>query len=354
MKGKQALSLVLTLALALALTACGGAASSVAAASPAPSVPKAAASLPGGPVTVTDQAGREVTIEGDVERIVSCYYISSSACIALGLKDRMVGIEAKAGERPIYQMAAPELMQLPSVGSAREFNMEACIELAPDLVLLPKRLQDNAETMAGLGIPVLLVSPESHEDLVEMIRLIGAATGTRQAADALIAYYSTELQAIADLAAGTETRPSVYMGGNSSYLSTAPTGMYQATLIEAAGGANAAADIEGDNWTDVSYEQLLEMNPDVILIPAEASYTRDELIADPQLAGLTAVAGGAVYQMPSDFEAWDSPVPSCVLGIKWALAVLHPEVYTMEEMRQDAAAFYAEFYGAEIDTALIG
>lgn len=46
-------------------------------------------------VTVTDQLGREVTIEGDVEKIVSTYYITSSLLIALGAKDNVVGIEAK-------------------------------------------------------------------------------------------------------------------------------------------------------------------------------------------------------------------------------------------------------------------
>ena len=46
------------------------------------------------PVTLTDQAGREVTIENKPEHIVSGYYISTSACIALGLSDRMAAVEA--------------------------------------------------------------------------------------------------------------------------------------------------------------------------------------------------------------------------------------------------------------------
>ena len=56
------------------------------------------------PVTVTDQAGREVTIEKEPSSIVSGYYISSSLLIALGLKDKVVGIEAKADKRPIISL----------------------------------------------------------------------------------------------------------------------------------------------------------------------------------------------------------------------------------------------------------
>ena len=55
------------------------------------------------PVTVIDQAGREVTIEKAPEKIVSGYYISTSLLIALGQEDKLVGIEAKADKRPIYR-----------------------------------------------------------------------------------------------------------------------------------------------------------------------------------------------------------------------------------------------------------
>lgn len=305
-------------------------------------------------IVVTDQGGRQVTIEQPVERIVSGYYISSSACIALGLGDKLAGIEAKAASRPIYALAATRLLELPNVGTAKEFNLEGCIALEPDLVILPLRLRDSAEIMTELGIPVLLVSPETHRGLVDMISLIGRATGAQENAEDLIRYYEGELAGAADLTVGLAERPTVYMGGNSAYLSTAPKDMYQATLIEAAGGFNAAADIEGDNWTEVSYEQLIAMNPDVIVIPAEATYSKEDILADAQLASLTAVKNGQVCQMPKAFEAWDSPVPSCVLGARWMLYALHEDVYSLEALQADAADFYKRFYGIDIDTALIG
>ena len=43
------------------------------------------------------------------------------------------------------------------------------------------------------------------------------------------------------------------------------------------------------------------------MIVPEAAYTARELVGDPQLAGLDAIENGAVYEMPSAFEAWDSP-----------------------------------------------
>ena len=111
------------------------------------------------PLTVTDMAGREVTLEEAPERIVSGYYISSSACIALGLTDKMVGIEDKSTKRPIYQLAAPALIDLPNVGSAKAFDLETCIATEPDLVILPMKQKDTAETLTEMGIPTLLVLP---------------------------------------------------------------------------------------------------------------------------------------------------------------------------------------------------
>lgn len=307
-----------------------------------------------GMITVTDQAGREVTLAATAERLVSGYYISSSACIALGLTDKMVGIEAKADSRPIYRLAAASLIDLPGVGSAKEFDLEGCIALEPDLVILPKRLVEQANTMTELGIAVLLVSPESHRELTEMIELIGTLTGSEDRAEQLIDYYNSEYASIAALTMDISEKPTVYMGGNGAYLSTAPRDMYQASLINDAGGINAAANIDGSSWTEVSYEQLLAMNPDIIVVPSEASYSKVDIIGDEQLKDISAVINGSIYQMPKDFEAWDSPTPSCTLGIKWLLSVLHEDVYSAKTLQADAAEFYKTFYGIDIDTSVIG
>ena len=110
-------------------------------------------------------AGREVSIEAVPERIVSGYYISTSTLIALGLSDKLVGIEAKADKRPIYKLSAPQLIELPNVGTAKEFNLEGCLALEPDLVILPLKLKSAAQTLEELGIPVL--TEDEFADMLE-------------------------------------------------------------------------------------------------------------------------------------------------------------------------------------------
>ena len=308
------------------------------------------------PVTVKDMAGREVTLEKQPERIVSGYYISSSACIALGLTDKMVGIEDKSTKRPIYKLAAPALIDLPNVGSAKAFDLEACIATEPDLVILPMKQKDTAQTLQEMGIATLLVLPESHEQLIEMFTLIGTATNTVKQAEKLISYYNTKLSAVTELTRDIpdDEKPVVYLGSTSDILRTAPREMYQASLITTAGGKNAGDVLEGSSWTDIDNETFLTMNPDVIVIPTDnfavssPDYTAEDVLNNATFADVTAVKNGAVYQMPVGFEAWDSPVPSGILGTLWMLHTLHPELYTAEQFAADADEFYSTFYGFHV------
>lgn len=296
------------------------------------------------PVTVTDQAGREVTIEKEPSSIVSGYYISSSLLIALGLKDKVVGIEAKADKRPIYKLAAPEMTELPNVGTAKEFNLEACAALSPDLVILPMKLKDAAQSLTDLGITVLLVNPESQDLLTEMINTIATATNTNSEAAKLLAYIDSQKAILTSALSGVEPE-SVYLAGNSSFLSTAGPSMYQSSIIELAGGKNAADSITDTYWAEISYEQLLAWDPSYIIIASDAEYTIDDVMNDPNLAECTAVKNSHVYVIPGDVEALDSPVPAGILASVWLAGILHPDQVPTDTYTTEMTNYYETFYG---------
>lgn len=362
---KKILSLALALILiATAAVGCGKQSTETSDASASKSVSSQASSSEKSafPVTVTDQMGNQVTLKEPAKRIVSGYYISSSTCIALGLKDKLVATEEKIDQRPIYKYAAPELIgKVGNVGSAKAFDLEACTAAKPDLVILPKKAKDYAKTLTGMGIATIVVNPESHQELEEMIRLISKLTDTEKQADKLLARYKKVMNKVNQLTSDVKDtdKPVVYMCGPSSYMTTAPKDMYQSSLIETAGGKNAGDALEGDNWVNVSYEQILKMNPDVIVIPTnnmangQPDYSAKDVLADKNLAGVTAVKNGAVYNMPAGYEAWDSPVPSGVLGMLWMTATLYPEKYSMKEFAKDASNFYKTFYGFDMDTSAL-
>ncbi|MDR7855568.1 ABC transporter substrate-binding protein [Tissierella sp.] len=295
-------------------------------------------------ITITDHLGRTITMEKKAEKIVSGYYITTSMLIALGLEDNVVGVEAKANTKPIYSLAAPQFLELPNVGTAKEFNLEGTIALNPDLVILPIRLKDAVESLEKMGITVIAVNPESMDLLKEAIEMIGKATGTTATADKLIAYYDQKTIDIR-LMAQYGSRMRIYLGGNSDFLSTASKKMYQSYMIETAGGTNVAYDIDDTYWSIISYEQLIAYNPEMIVIVPGATYTKEDILNDPKLAAIDAVKNNKIYVMPDSFEAWDSPVPSSILGTRWLGFVINEDLHAFDAFKDEVVEFYETFYG---------
>ena len=267
------------------------------------------------PLTVTDQAGRTVTFDKAPEKIASSYYISTSLLIALGLTDKLVGIEAKANTRNIYKLAAPSAVNLPNMGTAKEFNTEACVAAAPDVVFLPIKLKKAADTLDALGIKAVVVNPEDQSLLKECITLAGTITNTYGRATAL--------------------NNSIDTGSH----------MYQDTLLTNAGGKNVASELTDTYWANVSYEQILTWNPEYIIIAADASYSVDDVLNDANLANCTAIKNKNVVKLPNDTEAWDSPVPGSFLGSIYIAHILHPDKITKDFYESCVTEFYKNFYG---------
>ena len=298
-------------------------------------------------ITVTDQVGREVTLEKTAEKIVSTYYLVTASMLTLGLKDNIVGVEMKANSRGLYHLAAPELIELPGVGSGKEINIEAIAELEPDVVFLPKKQKDAADALNDLGIPSIVVNPESYEAFNELIQIIGTVSGKQKEAEELVAYYDSVLKDVSSTTSSAQ-KPTVYIAGESSWLRTCANGMYQNQMIETAGGESVSKEIEGTSWADVSVEQLLEWDPEYIFVVNYAEYTIDDLLNEESLKDLRAIKENKVYTIPSKIEAWDYPQPSSVLGLYWMASILHPDLVAEDKYINEATNFYQKYYGITV------
>lgn len=260
------------------------------------------------------------------------------------MQDELVGVEAKADKRTIYSLSAPELQSLPSIGTAKEFDLEGCAALTPDLVIVPAKLKDSIPQMEELGLTVLAVKPEDQDKLYGAIDLLAQATNTVARGEELKSAIEDNLLSLRE-AIGDAKAPTVYMAGNSSVLQTAGPAMYQNYMIENAGGLNAAASVEDTYWAEVSYEQVLDWDPDYIILASDADYDVDSVLNDAALADCTAVREGHVYQLPHAIEAVDSPVPGSFLGSVYLGSVLHPEQVSEQFYHDCADTFYTTYYG---------
>lgn len=305
-------------------------------------------------VTVVDQLGREVELDGTPEKIISSYYISTSLLINLGVQDKLVGIEAKAKTREMYKKVAKELIDLPAVGTSKEINIEECANLNPDLVIIPTRLKEFIPKFEELNIPVIAIEPETLDQFKETVKLIGKAVGKEEKANKLVNYYDDTISKVKELNKNLTEKQNVYLAGSDSVLKTCTSKMYQNYMFEVCGGENVTKELTDGYWTTISVEELVKKNPDVIYMVGYASYSKDDILKDERLKGINAIKNNKVYVFPSTLEAWDYPTPSSMLGILWLENNLHPDLYSKEDYIKDAKDFYKEFYDIEVSEEELG
>lgn len=209
-------------------------------------------------VTVTDMAGREITLDAPATKVVALTASDCEILAALGAEDTLVG----RGEYCDY----PEsVLEVPAVQSGADTNLEQIIALEPQVVIMAKMAQTEEQVAAleAAGIRVVVSDAQDIEGVYTAIRLIGALVGRNDEAEAMVADMQS---AFADIAAKSEnTGKTVYFEVSPLQwgLWTAGKGTFMDELATMCGLTNAFADVEG--WAEISEEQVLERDPDYIV-----------------------------------------------------------------------------------------
>lgn len=209
-------------------------------------------------VTVTDMAGREITLDAPATKVVALTASDCEILAALGAEDTLVG----RGEYCDY----PEsVLEVPAVQSGADTNLEQIIALEPQVVIMAKMAQTEEQVAAleEAGIRVVVSDAQDIEGVYTAIRLIGTLVGRNDEAEAMVADMQS---AFADIAAKSEnTGKTVYFEVSPLQwgLWTAGKGTFMDELATMCGLTNAFADVEG--WAEISEEQVLERDPDYIV-----------------------------------------------------------------------------------------
>lgn len=305
-------------------------------------------------IEVQDQLGRKVKIKSNPQKIVSSYYIATSILLALDGKDKLVGIEGKSKKRELYKKVDEKLLKLPAVGSGKEINVEECTKLKPDVVIIPTRLKKFIPQFEKLSIPVLAVQPETPESYKECVNLFGKILGKEDKSKELLKYQEDILNDIKKKNEKNKNKTRIYLSGTSNILRTCTSKMYQNYMIDAVGGDNVTKDLKDGYWANISVEQLIKYNPEVIYIVSYAKYKIDDVLKDTRLKGIDAVKNKKVYMFPGKFEAWDFPIPSSILGILWMENNLYGDRLSKEDLNQKVKEFYKKFYNIDVNAKELG
>ena len=325
-------------------------------------------------LTFIDMADRIVTINKPIERVaLADLQDGINTLVQLGAEDKIVGItegikkqgygqlinpEPSSWWTPL-QVVAPGLKDLPTVGTWNDPNLESILSLEPDVVFAycARDLGTGNTIQDKTGIPTVCLtnlggSSFAKLDNLEIYRLIGEIVGKEERGEELISYTNEKVEEITDVTSEIpdSERPRVYMAAWMVYLTKTPL---HYDPIDVAGGMNVAKGSEADFiMVEVSKEQIIAWNPDIILIhrvPTSKSHVwgnkREDILTDPDLQTVKAVKNERVYYTKGFCAGWD---PATGVAETLYLAKLfHPNKFEDVDVAEDCNKILERFYGVD-------
>ena len=310
------------------------------------------------PVTIRDITGRTVTLQKPAAKIVGTHNPTMNIAVILGGGGKYIaGFGNKNMAGGLYGYVFPELGPLPQIGMGRDVNLESCLRVGADLAILPERFANMADQFEAVGIPAAVILPntESFDTIKNSITLLGRLLGEDARAVRINAFFDNKINAAKVIAGRVTSKPKVLYLGGSSQLSVANGAMLQSVIMETAGAVNVAKDLRGQgDFVQVTLEEIIGWNPDIIYIPTYARYTADDLINDRAWSSIAAIRNRKVFTFPSNLEPWDYPTPSVAIGLTWLLNNLYPDLYSMDQVLADAREYYQLVYGQSFNAEQLG
>ena len=193
------------------------------------------------------------------QRIVTIANGSGEVVVALGGGSRIVGRDETSN--------APEISGTPIVTSGHEINAESVIALNPDLVLIDASSgpQESIDSLKNTGMMVVEV-PEAWTiaDIGSKVSAIGGAVGAPALA---VDYVSTLTSVAAQLPLSPTPRVAfLYLRGTSAIYLLGGAGSGADSMIKEAGGIDVGEQAQLGAFTPLSAEELIKLDPDVLLV----------------------------------------------------------------------------------------
>jgi iron complex transport system substrate-binding protein len=301
--------------------------------------------------TVTDSVGRRVTLPARVERVYAAGPPASILLFALA-PDRLLGWTSpfRPAERPFVPARYADLPTLGRLtGRGNTANVEVVIEAKPDLIFDYGSVSPTLASLADrvqeqTGIPYLLIDG-AFDRIPGAFRLLGGIIGAEEQGLQWSRYASDTLEDVrARVARVPEARrPRVYYGRGPAGLQTGLSGSINMETLERVGAVNVAAELGRGGLVQVSIEQVLRWNPEVIVTTDPNFFA--SVWRDPSWQSVGAVRERRVHLAPGLPFGWIDFPPSInrLIGLHWLGTVVHPQVFT-EPLRPIVRDFYSRAY----------
>lgn len=275
------------------------------------------------PIEVTDQAGRVVKLEKVPERIISLAPSNTEILFALGLGDKVVAVTD-------YCNYPPEAEEKPSIGGFSTPDVERVVSFSPDLVLATSIHQKEViPALERRGLTTFILEPQTLDEVLESITLVGEVTGREEEASLLVAGMQSRIKAVTDRTDNLPEaeRPRVFYLVWHDPLMISGAGTLHHELIQKAGGRNIFPDVTG--FKSVDLETLIARDPQVMIAGIGMGTGEDEplqyLKTESRLQDTEAGKNGRIYGVDMDLTGRDGP--RIVDALEQVAKCIHPEIF---------------------------
>ncbi len=306
---------------------------------------------------VTDAEGNVVEVPVDISRIAVTPIPWSSVIYAIdGTSERMVCIHPgaiKAYTGSYFETMAPDYAKLDTscIGTDFSINMEEMVNKGIQAVVIWDYQTDEAEQLKELGIVPVMLKNETVEELQASFLAIGQLLGKEERAQQFIDLYGEVYEQIlsyGDQVASAEKPKVLYLRNKDLKLQGNDNFVKEA--LELAGADNVAADS-----SDISMEEILEIDPDMILLSWFDDFTPEDLynntIDGQDWSNVTAVQEKRVYKTPIGIYRWDAPGVETPLMMMWLATLIQPEIFSDIDIRQETADYFRDYFEIDLTEA---
>lgn len=240
------------------------------------------------PLTI-QSCNRDVTFTQAPKHAVSHDINMTQMMLALGLKPSMAGYSGVSGWKSVTPQMQTLLDGLPEL-AAKYPSVETLLNANVDFFfagwdygmrvggdLTPQTLQPlgiNVYELTESCAFVMKRPPASLEDTYNDLRNLGKIFDVQDRANTLIADMQAQVADVRKDLPTDKPRVFLYDSGEDRAMTSGRLGMPQA-LIDAAGGRNILDDVEA-SWTRVNWENVVERNPQVIVIVDYGEVTAEQ------------------------------------------------------------------------------
>ncbi len=199
---------------------------------------------------------------------------------------------------------AERYVDLPIVGTAMAPDAEAMLMMEPTNIIGPDTLMEEIKPKYdAAGLPYTFIDLQSIEGLYESVTLIGEQYDRAEEAATIVAEYEEGMAEFYESIEGLEApRVLVLMGLPGAYIGCT-TNSYAGSLVEIAGATNVIQVDTEENFVSWNTEELMMLDPDMILLTAHAlpdmvmDMFADEFATNDIWKNFRAVEEGHVYAL---------------------------------------------------------